>query len=89
MNPWLKNPQAALHPGPYEEGDRVRFHWRGPVEGVIVEDRGNIGVKGRRMYRVVADLDGGISDPLDIELPAEDLTLVARGEGKSDNGRQG
>ena len=45
-----------------------------------------------RIYRIVADLDGGISEPLDIELPAEDLTLIAcaleRGRRTGGKGRE-
>jgi hypothetical protein len=78
VDPWVKNPQAALHPGPYAEGDRVRFLWGvTPTEGVIIEDRGNLGVGGRRLYRVRAEM-GSDSPPLDITLPAEDLSLVAK-----------
>jgi hypothetical protein len=51
MGPSVKNPQAALHPGPFAEGDRVRLLWGvTPVEGRIIEDRGGVGRK--RLYRV-------------------------------------
>jgi hypothetical protein len=88
MDPWVKNPQAALCPGPYAEGDRVRFVWGiTPVEGLIVEDRGNLGVGGRRLYRIRAEM-GPDSPPLEITLPAEDLNLVAEPAGKTPNGQQ-
>ena len=79
MNPWLKNPQAAKNPGPFREGDRVRFLWGlTPVEGVIIEDRGNLGAGGRRMYRIEARLDDNITEPVVALREAESLTLVAR-----------
>lgn len=47
MDPSVKNPQALQQPGPYGEGDRVRLLWGvTPVEGIILEDRGNLGVGG-------------------------------------------
>jgi hypothetical protein len=89
MDPYVKNPQAALNPGPYREGDRVGLLWGvTPVEGIIIEDRGNIGVGGRRMYHVQIQLDE-ITEPVVSSVPAEDLTLVARATSKSRNGRQG
>jgi hypothetical protein len=88
VDPWVKNPQAALHPGPYAEGDRVRVLWGlTPVEGIIVEDRGNLGVGGRRLYRVRLQLDD-ISDSIDATYAADALTLVAKAPTKSRNGRQ-
>ena len=57
----------------YRKGDRVQFwlvtRW---VDGVVTEDRGPIGVGGRRLYTV----DFRFSDspePRYVELPAEDL----------------
>lgn len=41
------------------------------VRGVITEDRGAIGVGGRRLYRVEADL--GESLPIVMELPASEI----------------
>ena len=36
MDPWVRNPQAALCPGPYREGDQVSFlYGSGRVKGVI------------------------------------------------------
>ena len=79
MSPWAKNPRIEQNPGPYREGDRVRLLWGlTPVEGVIVEDEGDIGVKGRRFYRVRVQLDDNITEPMDLSMPAEDLTLVAK-----------
>jgi hypothetical protein len=88
MDPWVKNPQAALCPGPYAEGERVRFIWGvTPVEGVIIEDRGNLGVGGGRLYRIEADM-GPDSPPLVLTLPAEDLTRVADADGETSKGQK-
>jgi hypothetical protein len=87
MDPSVKNPQAALNPGPYAEGDRVRLLWGvTPVEGIIIEDRGNLGVGGRRFYRVRLQLDE-ISEPIETSFPADDLTLLAKAAPRSRNGR--
>jgi hypothetical protein len=78
VDPWVKNPQAAREPGPFREGDRVRLLWGvTPVEGVIVEDRGNLGAGGRRLYRVRVQLDE-YTEPFETSVPAEDLTLRPR-----------
>jgi hypothetical protein len=88
MDPYVKNPSAAAHPGPFREGDRVQMLWGvTPVEAVVIEDRGNLGVGGRRFYRVRLRLDD-ITDPIETERPAEDLTLVARAPTRSRNGRK-
>src|SRR6266446_10629052 len=86
MDPSVKNPQAAANPGPYGEGDRVRLLWGvTPVEGIIIEDRGNLGVGARRLYRVRVQLDD-ITEPIETSLPVEDLTRVAKAPLRSRNG---
>jgi hypothetical protein len=78
VDPWVKNPQLALNPGPFDEGDRVLLRWGvTPVEAVIIEDRGNLGVGGRRLYRVRIRLDE-FTDPIETTYPADELTLVAK-----------
>lgn len=90
MGPSFKDPLPPLTPGPFREGDRVRLLWGvTPVEGIVIEDRGHRGVGGRRFYRVRIRLDDNITDPIETERPAEDLTLVARAPKRSRNGRQG
>ncbi len=90
MDPYVKNPSAAANPGPFREGDRVRLLWGlSPVEGIVTEDRGNLGVGGRRLYRVRFQVDDGITDPMETEMPAEELSLVARAPARSRNGRGG
>lgn len=90
MDSSVKNPQAELSPGPYGEGDRVRFLWGvTPVEGVVVEDRGNLGVGGRRLYRVRLQVDA-ITEAIETSLPADELTLLAGAAPlRSGNGRRG
>jgi hypothetical protein len=78
MNPLMKNPWVEKNPGPFREGDRVRFPWgTTEVEGTVVEDRGNLGVGGKRLYGVRFLLDD-VSPSMYTEMEAEDLTLVAR-----------
>ena len=77
MDPWVKNPRALQDPGPFAEGDRVRVQWGlTPIDAVIVEDRGNLGVGGRRLYEVRAPMSPESEDMV-IELPAEDLQRIA------------
>jgi hypothetical protein len=78
MNPLMKNPWVEKNPGPFREGDRVRFPWgTTEVEATVVEDRGNLGVGGKRLYGVTFLVDD-VSPPLYTEMEAEKLTLVAR-----------
>lgn len=76
MNPYVKNPWAAKNPGPYREGDRVVFRF-GTVDaqGTVVEDRGNLGGGGRRLYGVKFRVDD-VSDEMYTEVLAEDLRPV-------------
>jgi hypothetical protein len=90
VNPWAKSPWIEQNPGPYREGDRVRLlHGVTPVEGVSVEDRGNLGFGGRRLYRVLVQLDDNITEPVELTRQAEELTLVAKAPPRSRNGRRG
>lgn len=62
-------------------GDHVRFLFGiEKVIGVVTEDRGLIGYKGRNLYRI--RFSGGlyVPEPFYIELPAEDLTVVSKEE---------
>ena len=58
-------------------GDHVSFFF-GPrtVIGIVKEDRGPIGRKGRNLYRI--QFSGGlfVPEPFHVELPAELLTVV-------------
>ncbi len=56
-----------------------RVYWRGlfnKVPARIIEDRGNIGVGGRRLYRIQVR-DTGSADRT-FEVPAQELTPIAK-----------
>ena len=76
MNAWFRNPRIEKNPGPFKVGDRVRYLRVGqPVEGVIVEDRGRLGVKGERIYALRVRMDEW--NEIVTELPVSELQLVA------------
>jgi hypothetical protein len=78
MNPLMRDPWLEKNPGPFREGDRVKFPFgTAVVEGTVVEDRGNLGVGGKRLYGV-SFLADDVSPPIYTEMEAETLTLVAR-----------
>jgi hypothetical protein len=55
----------------YHAGDRVRFTMVNRiVEGRVVEDRGNIGVGGRQLVRIIAGVG---PDEFEIEMPADEI----------------
>jgi hypothetical protein len=55
-------------------GDRVRLRFGGrKVAGTVVEDRGCIGVNGRRLLRVKLDLRS-LDEPMELEVPAAELS---------------
>jgi hypothetical protein len=59
----------------FHRGDRVRFHFvNRKLEGRVKEDRGPIGVQGRRLYRIEFRTDR--EQPSEVELPAEQLESV-------------
>jgi hypothetical protein len=61
----------------FRKGDRVRFRFGiYPVEGIIKEDRGPIGIGGRRLYGVEFPFGLHAESPSYIELPAERLQLI-------------
>lgn len=50
------------------------------LKGKVAEDRGEIGVRGRKLYRIVVMIDG---DAMNVELPADQIRLsVGRVAGK-------
>jgi hypothetical protein len=76
MNPLSLNPWLAKNPGPFTIGDRVRFLLGDqPIEGVIVEDRGRLGVKGERIYALRFRTDEW--NEYITEMPVSELQLVA------------
>jgi hypothetical protein len=65
-------PSNTAEHGQFQVGDRVRFVFGlAETAGTIVEDRGPIGVGGRRLYGVRFAFSEG--DPMYIELPESDL----------------
>ena len=61
----------------YHKGDLVEFQFGTRfLQGWIKEDRGPIGVKGRRLYLVEFQFGQDSISPSRIELPAEHLQLV-------------
>ena len=61
----------------FRKGDRVKFHFvNRPVQGIVKEDRGPIGIKGRRLYLIEFPIESTTPVFAEIELPAERLTAV-------------
>jgi len=59
----------------FEQGDRVKFRLgTRSVQGLIKEDRGPIGINGRRLYLV--EFRAEPQSPSQIELPEEQLEAV-------------
>jgi hypothetical protein len=75
-NPLLSIPGQA--PGKFRVGQKVRLkhQFRGQI-AEIVEDRGSIGVRGRRLYAVRLHLDPW--NDYTTELPEESLETVDDG----------
>ena len=46
------------------------------VKGTVIEDRGNLGVGGRRIVRIRYEIEG-VDEPLETEMPVDDLLGVA------------
>ena len=87
MNDWVRERWLAKNPGPYKVGDRVSFLLGGRrKEAVIVEDRGNLGIGGERIYGFHFLRDG--IEEVYGELPVSQLQLIARAEEGGTNGRQ-
>jgi hypothetical protein len=61
----------------FRKGDLVKFQFgMRSVQGQVKEDRGPIGVKGRRLYLVEFRAESQAPSLSEIELPAEELQLV-------------
>jgi hypothetical protein len=64
---------GKANPPQFKKGDRVSFLFgTGPVTGEVIEDRGCLGVGGRRLYGIRFEINPG--DPAYIEMPEEELT---------------
>lgn len=72
------DPSPPKKLGPFRIGDRVRMPFGGGfVEATIVDDRGNLGIGGKRLYGVLYRVDE-VTDENYTEREADQLTLVAR-----------
>lgn len=62
----------------FRKGDKVSFLYGGTrlVHGIVKEDRGPLGVKGRRLILVEFRYDLPCDEPMEIELPVDRLQLV-------------
>jgi hypothetical protein len=61
----------------FSKGDLVEFRFGvRQVRGIVKEDRGPIGVKGRNLYLVVFPVGADIESQMPIELPAVDMRLA-------------
>ena len=84
VNPLVVDPWIWKNPGPLRLGDRVRMQFgREQVEGTVVEDRGNLGPDGERVYGVRFRLDD-VSDEMYTERCVDELRLVARAADTTD-----
>ena len=60
-----------------EVGEWVLLSFGGdPLEAQVVEDRGNLGYKGRRLLRVAVPMEDD-DEPVEFEVPEEDLIRAA------------
>lgn len=61
----------------FRKGELVAFQWgTRTVHGTVTEDRGPIGIKGRRLYEVEFRLGPHGESLSHTELPAADLQLL-------------
>jgi hypothetical protein len=74
----MKSADKAIRPV-FKKGDRVSFLFgAGVVTGRIVEDRGCLGVGGRRLDGIRFEINPG--DETYTEMPEVELTAAAAGE---------
>lgn len=58
-------------------GARVSLRFgRRSVRGTIIEDRGPLGIGGRRLWRVRLQMND-VAEPIEIEVPERDLNVAA------------
>jgi hypothetical protein len=74
-------PESRFH-----RGDRVRFRLAGrSLHGLVKEDRGPIGIGGRRLYLI--EFQAEPESPSQVELPAEQLEPLTATGSSSRTGR--
>ena len=67
-----------MHESHFHKGDQVSFQLGARlVRGVVKEDRGPIGVKGRHLYLIEFRIEPGAPILSQVELPAVHLQPVA------------
>jgi hypothetical protein len=77
MNRFI-DPWTPKTPGLFPVGDRVRIPFgRGSVKATIVEDHGNLGAGGQRVYGVRLRVDE-VTDEMYTERDADQITPVSR-----------
>ena len=58
-------------------GSKVKFVFGlGEVIGTVIEDRGDLGVGGRRLLRVRFEIEGA-GEPFETEIPADNVKVAA------------
>jgi hypothetical protein len=58
-------------------GSKVKFVFGlAEVTGIVIEDRGNLGVGGRRLLRVRFQIEGA-GEPFETEIPADNVKVAA------------
>jgi hypothetical protein len=68
---------AKKSPTKLSVGSRVKFVFGvDEVTATVIEDRGNVGYKGRRLLRVRLDIDD-VAEPIELEIPEVDVKPVA------------
>jgi len=73
IDPWLWR-----NPGPFRVGDRVRIPFgTEQVEATVIEDYGNLGEGGKRLYRLMFTVDD-VSGEMFAMRAVDELTLVER-----------
>jgi hypothetical protein len=86
MNSRFVDPSPPKKPGRFRVGDRVRVPFGGEsIEATIVEDRGNLGVGGMRIYGICFRVDD-VTEERYTERDEDQITLVARAAGPRSNG---
>lgn len=58
-------------------GSKVKFVFGlSEVTGTVIEDRGDLGVGGRRLLRVRFEIEGA-GEPFETEIPADEVKIAA------------
>ncbi len=69
--------EAVMAETRFQIGQPVSFEMgMREVHGIVKEDRGRIGVNGRRLYAVEYPNEAGIADRSTVELPADQLKAL-------------